>query len=84
MFFFYRKCLIAFRDKYFSGTSTDLRPHSIGFTNFVTVFQKILTAMEISSSNLLFEVVVEWCIKDPNHLCIKQVDNTLYYFFKRY
>lgn len=82
-FFFFRKSLIDLRDKYFSGTSTDLRPLSIDTTNFITVFQKILTAMEISSSNVLFEVVVEWCIKDPNHLCIKQVENTLYYFFKR-
>ncbi|KAE9538879.1 hypothetical protein AGLY_005461 [Aphis glycines] len=63
-----RKCLIDLRDKHFSGPSSKLKPRSIDLTNLVTTFQKILTAMELSSSYLLFEVVVEWCIKDPNHL----------------
>lgn len=75
--------MIDFRDKYFLGTSSKLKSHSINFTNLVTVFQKILTAMEMSSSHLLFKIIIEWCIKDPNDVCIKRVENSLNYFFKR-
>lgn len=39
--------------------------------------------MEYSSSYLLFEVIVEWCIKDPNQVCIESVEKSLYHFFKR-
>ncbi|CAH1737387.1 unnamed protein product [Aphis gossypii] len=78
-----RKCLIDLRDKHFSGPSSKLKPRSIDLTNLVTTFQKILTAMELSSSYLLFEVVVEWCIKDPNHAIIELVKNCLHYFFQR-
>lgn len=75
--------MIDLRDKHFSGPSSKLKPHSIDLTNLVTTFQKILTAMELSSSYLLFEVVVEWCIKDPNHVIIELVKNCLHYFFQR-
>ncbi|XP_029343352.1 DNA-dependent protein kinase catalytic subunit isoform X2 [Acyrthosiphon pisum] len=78
-----RKCLIDFRDKHFSETSSKLKPHSIDLTNIVTTFQKILTGMELSSSYLLFEMIVEWCIKDPNHVFFERVENCLHYFFKR-
>jgi len=81
--FCFRKCLIDFRDKHFSETSSKLKPHSIDLTNIVTTFQKILTAMELSSSYLLFEMIVEWCIKDPNHIIIERVENCLNHFFKR-
>lgn len=72
-----------FKDKYFSGSSLKFKPHSIELTNLVTAFQKILTAMELSSSYILFEVIVEWCIKELNHECIERVENSLQYFFKR-
>lgn len=39
--------------------------------------------MELSSSYLLFEMIVEWCIKDPNHIIIERVENCLNHFFKR-
>ncbi|XP_060849991.1 DNA-dependent protein kinase catalytic subunit-like isoform X3 [Rhopalosiphum padi] len=78
-----RKCLIDLRDKHFPGTSSKLKPHSIDLTNIVTTFQKILTAMELSSSYLLFEIIVEWCVKDPNHVIIERVNNCLRYFFQR-
>lgn len=72
-----------FKDKYFSGTSSTFKSHSIDLTNLVTAFQKILTAMELSSSYLLFEIIVEWCIQDPNYICIKRVEDSLQYYFKR-
>lgn len=57
--------------------------HSNEFRNSITAFQKILTAMELSSSYLLFEIIVEWCINDPNNMYIERVENTLNNFFKR-
>lgn len=75
--------MIDFRDKFFSGSSLKLKQHSIDFTNLVIVFQKILTAMELSSSYLLFEVIFEWCIKDLNYACIEHVENSLKQFFNR-
>lgn len=72
-----------FRDKYFSGGSSKLKPRSIDYTNLVTAFQKILISMELSSSYLLFKVIVEWCIKDPDHVCIESVEKSLSIFLKR-
>lgn len=83
MFFVFRKCLTDFRDKHFSGTSSKLKPRSIDATNLVTTIQKILTAMELSSSYLLFEIIVEWCIKDPNNIFIERVENCLLFFVQR-
>jgi len=39
--------------------------------------------MELSLSYLLFEIIIEWCIKDPNHVFIERVENCLLYFFQR-
>lgn len=75
--------MIDFKDNYFSGTSSTFKSHSIDLTNLVIAFQKILTAMELSSSYLLFEIIVEWCIKDPNYKCIEQVEDSLQHYFKR-
>ncbi|XP_050441863.1 DNA-dependent protein kinase catalytic subunit-like isoform X2 [Adelges cooleyi] len=75
-----RKCLMNFRDNVFPMTSTTKLQKE---DNIKLVFNKILIAMELCSSCLLFEIIVEWCIKDPKHPCVNCVKKYLQLFFKR-